>query len=44
MHADSVSQEIKNFVIEKIKKNTIPQNLLDSKTKYHINPDRKICH
>lgn len=42
MHADSVSQEeIKNFVIEKIIKNTIPQNLLDSKTKYHINPTGK---
>ena len=42
MHADSVSQEeIKNFVIDKIIKNTIPQNLLDSKTKYHINPTGK---
>ncbi|MGY3803221.1 methionine adenosyltransferase [Pigmentibacter ruber] len=42
MHSENVSQqEIKEFVIEKIIKNTIPQNLLDSNTKYHINPTGK---
>lgn len=42
MHTESVSQEeIKNFVIEKIIKHTIPQHLLDANTKYHINPTGK---
>ena len=42
MHAENVSQEqIKSFVIENIIKKTIPNHLLDEKTKYHINPTGK---
>jgi S-adenosylmethionine synthetase len=42
MHAEHVSQEtIRSFVIENIIKKTIPSHLLDSKTKYHINPTGK---
>lgn len=39
MHTKDVSQEtIRQFVIENIIKKTIPSNLLDANTKYHINP------
>lgn len=42
MHADNVTQEtIRNFVIESVIKKTIPSSLLDSNTKYHINPTGK---
>jgi S-adenosylmethionine synthetase len=42
MHAESVSQEtIRNFVIENVIKKIIPDHLLDSNTKYYINPTGK---
>lgn len=42
MHSEDVSQEtIRNFVIENVIKKTIPSQLLDAKTKYHINPTGK---
>jgi S-adenosylmethionine synthetase len=42
MHTDNVSQkEIREFIIEHIVKKTIPPQLLDEKTKYHINPTGK---
>ena len=42
MHSEDVKQEeIRAFVIENIIKKTIPSNLLDDKTKYHINPTGK---
>ncbi|MES2615192.1 MAG: methionine adenosyltransferase [Bdellovibrionota bacterium] len=42
MHAENVTQEqIKSFVIENIIKKTVPSHLLDSNTKYHINPTGK---
>jgi len=38
-HSPDVSQEkLKEFVIEKVIKATIPSNLIDSKTKYFVNP------
>ncbi len=38
-HAASVSQqEIRNFVIDRIVRDTIPDELLTTETKYHINP------
>ena len=38
-HHEAVSQaDISNFVIENVVKQSIPENLLSSKTKYHINP------
>lgn len=38
-HADEVSQgTIKELVMEELIKKQLPQELLDSKTKYHINP------
>lgn len=42
MHAEHVDQDaIQRFVIEQVIKKTIPAHLLDSKTKYHINPTGK---
>ena len=42
MHTDDVDQNtIRNFVIENIIKKTIPSQLLDENTKYHINPTGK---
>ncbi len=42
MHAENVTQEeIKSFVIDHIIKKTVPANLLDANTKYHINPTGK---
>jgi S-adenosylmethionine synthetase len=39
MHTADVSPEtLEKFVIEEVIKKTIPAHLLDSKTKYHINP------
>lgn len=38
-HAPEVShKELEAFVIEEVVKKTIPSHMLDSKTKYHINP------
>jgi S-adenosylmethionine synthetase len=38
-HSPDVSQDkLKEFVIEKVIKATIPSNLIDSKTKYFVNP------
>ncbi len=42
MHSENVTQEdIKKFVIEHVIKKTIPRDLLDEQTKYHINPTGK---
>ncbi len=39
MHSPDVSNEtLEKFVVEEVIKKTIPAHLLDSKTKYHINP------
>ena len=36
--ADASQKKIKEDVIEKVIKKVIPQNLIDEKTKYHVNP------
>ena len=36
--ADASQKKIKEDVIEKVIKEVIPQNLIDDKTKYHVNP------
>jgi S-adenosylmethionine synthetase len=36
--ADASQKRIKEDVIEKVIKGVIPQNLIDDKTKYHVNP------
>jgi len=36
--ADASQEKIKEDVIEKVIKKVIPQNLIDEKTKYHVNP------
>ena len=36
--ADASQKKIKEDVIEKVIKKVIPQNLIDDKTKYHVNP------
>lgn len=39
MHSPDVSNEtLEKFVVDEVIKKTIPAHLLDSKTKYHINP------
>lgn len=45
MHAESVSLEtLSQYVINEIIKKTIPESLLDSKTKYYVNPTgRFVC-
>ena len=38
-HAENVTQkEIYDYVVEKVVKSVVPANLLNAKTKYHINP------
>ncbi|MBA2620646.1 MAG: methionine adenosyltransferase [Acidobacteria bacterium] len=38
-HAEEVTNEtLRSDILEKVIKNTVPQELLDEKTKYHINP------
>jgi S-adenosylmethionine synthetase len=38
-HAESIShKDLSDFVISKVVKEMIPANLIDAKTKYHINP------
>jgi S-adenosylmethionine synthetase len=38
-HSEKVSQqEIRNFIVDRIVPNTVPAELLNSKTQYHINP------